>query len=681
MRAALLALIPLAAWTAAATPYRNLSPGVAYVGDAECAGCHAREARSFPRTAMGRSFSTPAAVGSHLSRRPAGGVTFENRKSRRKYQVLVEDGVLEHREIRLDDQGDEAFSDTRPIAFVLGSGDRGQTFLIRQGHRLYQSAVAFRPHRDGWGMAAGFESLERHDFTRPVTGPCLFCHTNHADHIEGTLNEYNIPMFDDQLSIGCERCHGPGALHVLERRTSSPVASAIDTSIVNPRHLEPDLRDQVCFQCHLQGSVRVVKAGRRPFDFRPGLRLSDVFAVFDAQRTSETGNRILVVSHVERLRESRCWEASQGAITCLTCHDPHRTPHGEDARRQFRAACLTCHAVQDCALDAMTRGSSDHPEDCVRCHMSKTPPTDAPHTLFTDHLIARRPEAGRPAAEASRAPVKLVNFFEVDKGSARDLGLAYLILAKADDDPRYGEIGAKLLRQLLPDHPEDINAHRMMVAHDLATGKTASALASLENLVARAPQMAEFRVELGRLYSKMGRQQEALAVVKAAVAEDPDYAPARLTLGDLLRRAGGGEQADEQYREAIRLDPAMAAPRVRLAESSLRRGDEASALTLLRASLVLNPDQVSARVALATWQMRHGRFEEALAELGRALGSARSRGALVAVRFQMARALAGAGRLTEARAQLDRVLTAAPDHARARKLKALLDRNRGDRPD
>src|SRR5690348_7273234 len=37
------------------TPFRNVKPGVAYVGDAACAGCHANLVRSFHAHPMGRS--------------------------------------------------------------------------------------------------------------------------------------------------------------------------------------------------------------------------------------------------------------------------------------------------------------------------------------------------------------------------------------------------------------------------------------------------------------------------------------------------------------------------------------------------------------------------------------------------------------------------------------------------
>ena len=66
-------------------------------------------------------------------------------------------------------------------------------------------------------------------FDRPIIAGCLFCHANRFD-----MNEGRPPVFHG-LSIGCERCHGPGELHA--RRPE--VVQGRDWTIVNPADLEP----------------------------------------------------------------------------------------------------------------------------------------------------------------------------------------------------------------------------------------------------------------------------------------------------------------------------------------------------------------------------------------------------------------------------------------------------------
>ncbi|HKY32548.1 MAG TPA: tetratricopeptide repeat protein [Candidatus Polarisedimenticolia bacterium] len=606
--------------------FRNTGPGVSYAGDAACAGCHVREAGSYPLTAMGRSFSTPERLLLEERLVPPGGVAFDHPLSGRRYKVAARDGVLTHTEVRLDEQRREAFSDTRPIAFVLGSGDRGQTFLTHQGGRLAQTAVALRRSRDGWGMAAGFERLEEYSFTRPVTGPCLFCHANRADYVEGTLNEYRQPVFDG-LAIGCERCHGPGGLHVAERRSLPPGETGVDTSIVNPRRLPAALRDSVCYQCHLQGSVRIQKASGGLYGFRPGLPLSDFAAVYHLEKQAGEEEGLEVVSHVERLRESRCWKESGGGLSCLTCHDPHRTPRGADAARQFRSACLTCHAPEDCSGDGLhAAGAGPHPggPDCAGCHMSKLPPSDAPHTLFTDHKIARRPPAApAPPPRAPRGAARgLVSFLEPEGGSDRDRGVAYLVYAEKEGGPAYAERGAALLEPLLPALQDDFNALRLLAVHYQGSARRDDLARILERMVVLAPSMAELKVELGRAWSRKGRSADALRLLREAVREDPSFAPGRLTLGDLELQAGDPRAALAEHEAAARLDPSLAAAQARLGDASLRRGDARAAIGRYRTAVLLSPEMPSARWGLARSLALAGETLEAIVHLERLLGAA-----------------------------------------------------------
>ena len=551
------------------------------------------ESRTYPQTAMGRSLSLPSRLIEDPNSVPGGHVGFVNARSNRRYEVSAGDGLLRHTEIRLDESGNEIAADTRIISHVLGSGDRGQTFLTLQGSRLYQTAVAYRRHRDGWGMAAGFEALASYDMARPVTAPCLFCHANRPLAVEGTLNEYRDGVLEG-LAIGCERCHGPGALHVQERRTLPATPDGIDSSILNPRRLPRERRIEVCYQCHLQGASRVVKAGKQPGDYLPGMRLSEVFAIFHAR--GEAGD-LKVVSHVERLRESRCWQASDGAIECFTCHDPHRTPRGRDAARIFRDACMTCHEKAGCTLDPAARSREGDGEDCVRCHMPKVPPSDAPHTLFTDHRIARRP-APPATAPPVRGPVDLVNFLEGDQGQPRDLALAYLIYGNTEGDASSVARGAAMLAPIAREHPEDLAAGRMMASWYDATGKDEEAMRALAILVARAPLASEYRVLLGRHLRSDGKIEEALALLREAVTEDPEYAPARLTLGDLLAALGRMQEAEAQHTEALRLDPVMGAAHARLGDHAARRGDMKSAKASWTRALALDPTLVGPRLGL-----------------------------------------------------------------------------------
>src|SRR6185369_3351157 len=103
--------------------------------------------------------------------------------------------------------------------------------------------------------------------------------------------------------IGCERCHGPGDLHV--RRDVRPTAEAFDPTIVNPAKLPAPLRDAVCEQCHLQGEQRVARLGRSLFDYRPGLPLEDFLVAY--VRTERLMDYSRSVGQFEQMHVSRCY--------------------------------------------------------------------------------------------------------------------------------------------------------------------------------------------------------------------------------------------------------------------------------------------------------------------------------------------------------------------------------------
>src|SRR5436305_15335430 len=109
-----------------------------------------------------------------------------------------------------------------------------------------------------------------------MTEACLFCHANRAPALECYVDRYDHP-FASGHSIGCERCHGPGQKHVTE---GGLLTQGFDPTIVNPAKLDYPLREAVCQQCHLEGKARVVRRGRRVYQFRPGLPLESVLTTF-----------------------------------------------------------------------------------------------------------------------------------------------------------------------------------------------------------------------------------------------------------------------------------------------------------------------------------------------------------------------------------------------------------------
>ena len=193
--------------------YKNTNPDVAYVGDETCKTCHAEIFESFKKTGMGLSTSPPSLSDALAEfRKP---FTFQNEKLGRSFTSFVKKGKFFHQEIETK-PGGTVYSDTREVAYAVGSGSQGRSYIVASGDYLFMSPLSFYTRPGKWDLTPGYEEGLFEGFSRPVTDLCVYCHTGLPQPVSGTLNRFKWPPFRF-LAIGCERCHGPGALHVQQR--------------------------------------------------------------------------------------------------------------------------------------------------------------------------------------------------------------------------------------------------------------------------------------------------------------------------------------------------------------------------------------------------------------------------------------------------------------------------------
>jgi hypothetical protein len=282
-------------------------------------------------------------------------------KWNREYRVFSDAGQLYQAESERRD-GAVVFEVVHKLEYAIGSGENGISFAVRRGNHLFQAPLSFYAKTSQWDLSPGFEDAGE-GFGRPIYEACIVCHAGRPQTIANREGLYRDPPFAE-AAIGCENCHGPGELHVAERGRG--VRALPDSSIVNPARLPARLAEDICMQCHQAGETRVLLPGKRSADFRPGTPLVRTLAIFGFAPASQPSD---LLDHHASMKSSRCYRASSGALSCLTCHDPHEQPSKAEAPAYFRARCLSCHSDRDCRFDLASRRQQRPADNCTGCHM------------------------------------------------------------------------------------------------------------------------------------------------------------------------------------------------------------------------------------------------------------------------------------------------------------------------
>jgi tetratricopeptide (TPR) repeat protein len=552
-----------------APTFRNVERPTTYVGDAACETCHATEAAAYRQHAMSRSFHrwTPAdrietTLDTALFHRPTG-----------FHYSVVEDGDrLYQVEFLLGAGGKRIHELRRRMDYVMGSGVVARTYFTEENGHLFQLPLTwYRQH--GWDFSPGYE-LNNARFDRGLPDRCIACHSSYPEplpHLEGKYAEL-------RAGIGCERCHGPGALHVEERRASANSDSTLDNTIVNPARLPLARRLDVCEQCHVHTPVTVLREGKDAFSYLPSQPLREQWAFF------KVAGSIDIVSHADRLRQSACFLATRSTprpLECATCHNPHRPPPDSAARNQ---PCLGCHTpplLAERFEQSSSRGDHTPEADCTRCHMPQVKERAVPHGTFTDHWIrvvttdAPRPAVRQPAGQLIEA------YFERDENgpeAAIYTGMGEIVYAARATDGGALARGAGAL-------------HRALGA-DTTRG--------------------EAYFLLGVAYQQLARNDEAIRALEQAVRADSSRPDRLRALAQSYERAGrAAGLIDSLYRRALRLQPALAWIRADYADFLQADGRRADAEREYRRALAEQPGLSVARFNLATLLAGQGRLQEA----------------------------------------------------------------------
>jgi tetratricopeptide (TPR) repeat protein len=573
-----------------ASPYRNVRADVRYLGDAACASCHPHISETYHRHPMGRDVSL---VSAHAPLEPLGPAVhnpFE--KYGFQFRARLQGADLLNEILAPDAQGRFVVERADPVRFAIGSGARGRTYIIERDGYLFQSPISWYSQTKVWDLTPGFSRSQL--APQPAEPKCLFCHSNHAEPVPDTVNRYEHPL-ENATTIGCERCHGPGQLHV-ERQNRGEGYEGFDDSIVNPARLEPTLREAICQQCHLTAGWVVARRGHELFDYRPGLPLQNYLSAF--VKPPRLARDYRNASRVEQMAVSRCFQASNGKLGCISCHDPHVKPADTERVAFYRGRCLRCHQEQSCSLPLATRRNKNRTDSCIGCHMPRLSSRKAVHITDTDHRILRRPDAGAHQEQQPLQPGEplLVSFHAGLPGPGaeeveRDLAVALIEVAHTVQPLREhaSQLALPLLEKAVKRCPEDAVAWQSRGMAMAYLGFPRQGLMDLEAALARSPRHETALEDAAKLATGLGERKTALAYWRRLLAVDPWSATAQASVAELLVRSRDWPQAVQACRAALSLDPTQLNTRTFLVSCLIQMGQTNQARAEFAALMPLKP--------------------------------------------------------------------------------------------
>jgi len=468
---------------------------------------------------MGRSMSeiTPAL----LDAIPTSASVFDPGLNRH-FEVQRRDASLFQTEYAVDAQGKEIFRQTQKLEWIIGSGANGRGAIIKLNDYLFEAPLSLYSKPNHWALSPGYEFGD-YGFNRPILPACINCHSGRPQLLQDGNGRFREPPFLE-LAIGCENCHGPGEAHIAAAQLGSPLGS-----ITNPAKLSPWLADNICMSCHQSGGARVLREGKEFHDFRPGAELDETFSIFLVLFSRETLPKDDLLEHYLSMRLSKCYLASAGKLSCITCHDPHVEPAQQESAAYFRQKCLTCHTEKSCVLPLSLRQRKTPPDDCAGCHMPKRDVTVISHSVLTNHRIVSQSDEPFPEAAFQMTTPELPDLVHLSaapksKGAPPPLMLleAYgqVMLAHPEYRPRYWALASQL-RSAQPDNVVVLEALADQALHEKGGAGPDLAIQDLKGAIQHGSMNRNDFEQLASLLVAAKRQPEALQILEQGITAIP----------------------------------------------------------------------------------------------------------------------------------------------------------------
>jgi Flp pilus assembly protein TadD len=599
-------------------PYQNIdNEKASYVGMETCKSCHWQVYETFIKTGMGQSWGIANKAKSAADFSTSKALVYDSIKDL-YYKPFWDGDSLSILEYRL--QGtDTVHKRLEKVSYIVGSGQHTNSHIININGYLHQAPITFYTQKGKWDLAPGFEHGLNSRFERKIELECISCHNGYPVFDQGSLNKFS----QVKLGIDCERCHGPGSIHVAEKQKGIIVdtSKGPDYTIVNPKRLTTEQQNNLCQRCHLQG-ITVLNDSKSFFDYMPSQQLSATMNTF-MPSYSGSENHMIMASHVERMKMSNCY-VNSGKMSCITCHNPHisvkYTP-----QETYITACKSCHTTEHACTEQQTARAGKQ-DNCTTCHMPKNGSIDIPHVAVTDHYIRRKPQLENSNDVIRFIEMKCYNndhvdyrtrarafmeFFERYEPNSIFLDSALFYLNKSDKladqsidkdmvrvhflQNQYASI-TTLVGSTKPSDIQDAwTAYRIGESFAKQQNRLQT-IAFLTQSVTLKPLALDFQQKLCNAFIEQKDWAKAKKTAQFIIQENPKYAQAYSSLGYIAMQEQNNPLAAHYLQLAIQLNPDHVQTLVNMAVVLYQQQKFSLIKPLLQHALKLEPQntQVSA---------------------------------------------------------------------------------------
>jgi tetratricopeptide (TPR) repeat protein len=174
-------------------------------------------------------------------------------------------------------------------------------------------------------------------------------------------------------------------------------------------------------------------------------------------------------------------------------------------------------------------------------------------------------------------------------------------------------------RAVIAKNPNAATARSNLGVALLNEGFVDEAIAQLKRSIEIHPDYQFGHYNLAAALMEKGEPDEAIPHLRTVLKMNPNHTKAYYTLGNALSKKGDVDEAAASYKRALQLQPDFPDAHTNLANLLLEKGETDAALAHYGKALALEPNNPGVHYNLAVGLVRKGELEPAIAELRTAL--------------------------------------------------------------